>query len=282
MKQKAQKSLFSTKEEGDRNYRDMLELCKLSQIPYRVIKSTYTMRIESDFLNIHFVKSFMSDKAFIAAQMIKKDIKEAGILPPDIEMDSLKYFQFNQPDNLRNAPENVYNIDLKSAYANVLMNNGVISQKTFDFMKTLMKKDRLACVGMLAARKDVFCYGEDGKICDYSKEVAETANWFFWCVLQTGEIMMKLKHAIGGDFLFFWVDGIFFKGEQNIDAVKSILDELKYPYSLDLCSNFRYIEGENLKNVFYTKNNENKVVYLPVIDREEDRYLIDYLQIIKK
>ena len=144
-KQKAQKSLFSTKEEGDRNYRDMLELCKISQMPYRVIKSTYTMRIESDFMNIHFVKSFMSDKAFIAAQMIKKDIKEKGILPPDIDMDGLKYFQFNQPDNLRNAPENVYNIDLKSAYANVLMNNGVISQKTFDFMKTLMKKDRLAC-----------------------------------------------------------------------------------------------------------------------------------------
>jgi len=50
----------------------------------------------------------------------------------------------------------IFNIDIKSAYATILKNDGLITQKTFDFINRLPKQERLTAVGMLAGKKNIF------------------------------------------------------------------------------------------------------------------------------
>lgn len=266
------RSLFN----GD-NYQQYLDFCAQTGLPYTIIESNYTLEIQSDFCNIYFMQNVMNKKAFIAGAKIKRDIKLTGLKKPEINNSDLRYFNFNEIAlPLINKP--VYCIDIKSAYANVLKNSALITDNTFKYMANLDKKDRLACVGMLASKKDHFnMVGND--CIDTFTIRNENENFFYYCVDTTHRIMNLCKKEIGHDFLFFWVDGIFFQGAENIPIIQRILTEKGYKYSLDGCSEFQFIDTDTEKKIIYYKNEEKKEVFLPKRNNEIDHFLINFLNL---
>lgn len=254
------------------NYQYYMQLIKKIGCPYKISRSTYTLTIQSECVNIKFIQNMQTQRAFMAGNMIKSNVKEK----PKPIVDDVKYFDFNSESILKRArKQQVYNIDIKSAYANALKNNGYITDKTFGMLATLSKKDRLASVGMLASKKCITEYTNTGNAVVYYEQIADTAPFFFFCVQAINKIMEEIRQAIGSDFLFYWVDGIFFTGERK-EEIEAIM--FKYGYSFSFCKidNLNIIETNKIKTLVYTKEQDTKTLSLPNYNKKRLRYLIEF------
>jgi hypothetical protein len=176
--------------------------------------------------------------------MIKRDFKEYTANEyPTIERENLQFFEsyMNKPVNYPQA----FCIDIKSAYANNLFLDGFICEKTFIYLNSLDKKARLAAVGMLASRKDIFIY-EGENLISHDKIINPLENYFWYCVKRTAEIMHEIASATQP--LFYWVDGIYFSDIDNLNQAAEILEINKYSYSKKNCFLFQAETRENKKN----------------------------------
>jgi len=267
------------------NYKMYIDLLEKLKAPHTITRSNYTIRITCAFFDVYFHQNAQSKLAFATANCIKADVKKAeknGFVRPEIDRLKLKYFHFNHREILkRTIGQDVYNIDIKSAYLNVLNNAGLLSEKTYLMASTAPKPVRLACVGMLAARKDLFTYEGEGTEPTHSKIILDTENWFFYCVEVIGQIMMGIANLVGSSFLFFWVDGAFFLGEENVLKVREYLDGLSYKYSFDVCRNFNYLEMTNHNYVTYEKEGKFTKLSMPRVNSEVIDVFLRHLKILK-
>ena len=230
-------------------------------LPYSITQSNYTLAINNEYAPIYFMQNVMSNKAFIAANMIKADIKNKGLEPPDIEQDSLQYYKFSLPGLLKKNKKNViYNIDIKSAYANVLRNNLIITPATFGYLAQLDKQDRLASVGMLASNKNHFFY-EAGELVAIQNERNPLANFFFFCIREIQTIMDKIKFMLGNDFLFYWVDGVYFNNIKNRGIIEEYLRGLDYKNSFETLTDFTTIENKRNHTIYFKKENGTPKIF---------------------
>ena len=269
------KSLFD-----DTNYKDDLLFCEATNKPYIIEESNYTLKITSAFLNRYYLQNVRSPFCFAVGKMIVKDIEATGLTAPEINKSDLKYFDFNVPDKLKKGLtiKNIYNIDIKSAYAKVLFNHSLITPRTFKFMANLEKPDRLAAVGMLAAHKEIFEVIGRETINSYS-EICEHQNWFYFCVTRTNEIMNKVRELLGNSFLHFWVDGIFFDNPKHIKKVENYLTSIGYDYSYNECHNYTYFEDNKGERVSYFVDGKEKILFLPRKNNEMIKFLIKFLSL---
>jgi hypothetical protein len=245
------------------------------KVPFEVILSNYTTRIKSDLYDLHFMKNAQSNRVFVAYAMLKKDVE--GKKVDDINPGFLKYYQtvFNF---LNLYADKIYNIDIKSAYASILFNDGFISEPTYRYIMGLPKVDRLAAVGMLAGRKNIFSFDSTGKISGSIETVLPTSNFFFYAVKQTFEIMDRLKNEIGDDFIFSWVDGIYFSKPCSGIVIQDILkNEFKLNCSFDELTDFEVKERKAYYLLTYLKEGQKKVFNLPKQDSTIRNDVYNYL-----
>lgn len=199
----------------------------------------------------------MSKKAFIAYQMILKDLREyTANEKPEINREELRYFEtyLSKPVYYETA----YLVDIKSAYATILFNDGFISEKTFNFINILPKKARLAAVGMLASRRDVFFY-QGSELLEHEKVINENENYFWYCVKRTAEIMAEITKDTQP--LFFWVDGIYLKTQKEVETAHQILTREKYNFSTKkifsfLCKTYQNKMGDILNQISFFQSSE--------------------------
>lgn len=226
---------------------------------FKIINSNYTTTI--DFMNGNkdkYITSPMSKSSFVGYNKIRSDLKKLNIEPEGIFQKynltkENKYF-----DSLQGIEpfqmDKVFNIDLKGAYPQTLLNFNFISNDTFDFLNGLDKKDKLASLGMLASRKvcTTFIDGQPQKM-----DIVDNyyRNIFFLLVKKVDEIMTKVSNYAGSDFIFFWVDGIYLKPSNEFSVFNIQEDLLKEGYE----THFEELENFNLK-------------------RSEDKILIDFLK----
>jgi len=257
-----------------------VNLTKAYKCGYCIKQSTYSMEIISPFINKRFMQNLMSNRAFAAYAKIKKDIKEKGLTPPEIKRSMLEYYKFEMPEFLKRAKNTVYNIDLKSAYATVLKNEGVITEDTFNYMARLPKKDRLACVGMLASNKNYFFHGKDGEIEMIQNELNPLTPFFYLCIYRVQQIMNQVKNAIGNDFLFYWVDGIYFNSEKSIPVISKILTDTEFSYSFEVLRDFHVLDNKGRISLKFIKENDKpKIFRVPEMDMQVNKRLIGLLSL---
>lgn len=184
-----------------------MKLHKDMKIPFTLTMSNYTTRIKSYLYDIHFMKQEQSNRVFAAFNMVKSDCKKKPM--PKVNISNVEYFSeaFMPHDFYSDV---LFNFDIKSAYATILFNEGFISKDTFDFINKLPKQERLACVGMLAGKKNIFEIDADGEVESEQTIISETAEYFFYCVRRTHEIIKGAAQLLGEGFIFSWVDGIYF------------------------------------------------------------------------
>lgn len=221
-----------------------------NKVNFKTILTNYTAELQCEeipFFNIKFLKKNQNKLAFIAFKKIEKDLKTwTANEPPIINKNECTYFSFDK--NFKSQLINeATNLDLKSAYATILFNNCFISLETFNFISKLNKIDRLTCIGMLASRKDIFTY-QDGRPIMHEEKTNPLEPYFYYCVNQTACIMDELRKKLEKDFIFTWVDSVYYR--------KSIAnDYLLTNYLNENCLNFRI---ESIR-YFQSQRDENKI-----------------------
>lgn len=224
--------------------------------------SNYTASLELENVKLKFLTQTLNKRAFIASQMIKRDLKT--YTANEIELineERLKYFHHSLKEvNIKS----VINIDLKNAYACVLFNDGFISQKTYKYLLTLPKKDRLASVGMLAYKREIFEF-ENGNLLSSDFEEGEYKNVFFYCVRKVHLIIKEISEMFEKKFLFSWVDGVYFHSVTP-ELIKAFyyLTEKKYAFTVENLKDFKCRKKDTSFHITFKKGKEIKLFNIPV------------------
>lgn len=258
------------------NAREYMLFLTASGISFDLQCSNYTMKAtvadkELAGLNKTFVANMQSKRTFAAFAKIKSDIKDKPV--PDIANSNVRYFQHNFKDEAF-FPE-VYNVDISSAYATILFNDGIISEETFKYLNCMTKQERLAAVGMLASRKKNFAF-RNGNPHNMSETVSPTSGFFFYAVKRTFEIMDTLKMICGENYLFTWVDGIYFlpNDEQLLDCCE-YLETTNLKYKTERLTDFRIRIKPSYVDLQFWKGDKIKIFKLPSGDTEFKTILMD-------
>lgn len=234
--------------------------CIMMKKPFTITMSNYTAKINSEFINYNSMEEEKSKNFFVASAMVKRDVKDKPV--PTIDKSEIRYFAFNVDENLN--LDNIYGIDLKNAYATILEKEGFISKKTLFYINQLDKLDRLGALGMLAGKKIIINYDEKGvPIGNPIFKTKDTENYFYFAVKRTSEIMNEMRKMIGIDYLFTWVDCIYFKSEENLKKLGDFLSD----------NEFLYHEKKYLK--FKTKPTKNgKNIRITMLEEKEDKKVL--------
>lgn len=124
--------------------------------------------------------------------------------------------------------EKVYEADITAAYYQAALYLGLISEKTFEIVtneKNISKPERLRLLGSIAGIRVESTYIEG--ILQEPVEVVKDTDlrqaWFTICNFVDG-CMNNFIQILGSDFIFYWVDGIYFKG--NYESEENNLEEI--------------------------------------------------------
>ena len=237
---------------------DMLNKLK---VPFEVQHGTYTTSIITEHGKSKYFLNTYNTRVFRCAKMIKKDVENSPYAPAIIDS---KFFKTNYGlSDIKKSyfAQKVLNIDISSAYATCLFNKGLITQDTFDVLKTIPKAERLPCVGMLATSHSKFYYN-DGKCVNVDMFRSPTANIFFYLIDEINYIMKNIEFMLGKKFIFYWVDGIFFDAntdKKTIQNIENYLTDLGYKYKYEDVQDFKMNVDERKLSLRMIKNGDIKV-----------------------
>lgn len=248
----------------DGNAREYMLFLSDSKLSFELEVSNYTMKAVAGELSKTFVAHMQSKRTFAAFAKIKSDVTKKPL--PSLDASSLKYFQHDF--NKNGKYKTVFNIDISSAYATILYNEDYITEETFKYLKGLKKQERLASLGMLASRKKHFSFVKGNPI-EVNERVSETSNFFFYAVKRTYEVMNNLKQICGTDYLFTWVDGIYFlPNDEALISCCEYLDFLNLGYKVEILTDFEVSLKDEYVSVSFFKDKDFKVFRLPSRDTE--------------
>jgi hypothetical protein len=229
---------------------------------FEMTVTNYTTRIKSETHDLHFMRNARSNRTFSAFQKVKSECTKKKVYP--VDPTKVNYFATNifQQDFYADV---IYNIDLKAAYATVLLNDKYISEPTFKYLLSLPKMERLACVGMLAGKKNVFKIDSQGKILSDETIISPTADYFFYCVNKTEEIMNEARMILHESFLFTWVDGIYFldNDQRNYTDLMLFFNQNNFNVSFDILTEFQVKCFKDYYSCQYIKDGKKKIMNVP-------------------
>jgi len=239
-------------------FNSYFKVCRDLKKPFVVTVSNYSYKIESELIKYNSIHEQKSMKFFAASSKVKSDCLKKEL--PVINKRDLRYFNFElKEENF--CHENIYGIDLKNAYATVLLKNGFISKETYGYLSTLSKMDRLGSLGMLAGKKKIISFGANGKEIEsesYTKK-KETENYFFYAVLQVAYLMEECRKMLQDDFLFSWVDCVYFKSEESFEMIENFLKDNDFFYHKKYYKKFKHeMVSEDFRKVFMWEKGETK------------------------
>ena len=199
---------------------------------------------------------------------LKSNVKgvETGIKFKDI-----MYYKFSALDEV---PETMYCTDLNSAYLQALFNAGIINEDSYKFGEKIPKQDRLKGVGALATKKTLIKYS--GGVMQTPEIIeSENENIFWFACYQVGNLLKQLIPE-SPTFLFFWVDGIYFKTFCEAYKAKMFFSKFGYPSKIEFCLKAK--KSENGKLLYYYKDDELKVFTLPQPEKRiTDEKIINWM-----
>tara|TARA_R100000655_G_scaffold22905_3_gene46264 strand:+ start:1581 stop:2489 length:909 start_codon:yes stop_codon:yes gene_type:complete len=165
-------------------------------------------------------KEMMLQKQLVAH--IKKNTEGKDIFPDPRQ--PIKYFQFDY--SLRKLVDyagevtslnNIIEMDITMAYWRVAFNLGYINEDFYKKVKNIPKYMRLRLLGSIAAEKIIEEYEGKKRISINVKSNPKMQAVYKNICKETGNIMSEVADAIGDYFIFYWVDGIYFKKDPIIE-----------------------------------------------------------------
>lgn len=165
---------------------------------------------------------------------------------------------------------NVVEIDVNEAYWKTAYLMGIINQEIYEegSKDNLGKYTRLVALGALAKRQTHYIY-EGGKFVRKEEIRSElTENVWYSICKRLSDVMQGAKKLLGNDYLFYWVDGIYFiDSPKNRKKITSYF--LKHGYGCKDVETFMVGFGEKWFAVY---NDEYKVkkefTYIGILNRK--------------
>jgi hypothetical protein len=227
---------------------------------FSVRSSTYSTTITLPNGNkLKFYKNKYDDRVFIANKLILKDLKGKNV--DHIINGNFKKINYDSKNGLEAFDgKNVINLDISSAYASTLLNEKLITRKTFDFLQKLRKFERLPAIGMLARKSMIFTY-ENGDCMETDIDLSPNAQVFYYLIEKVEEAMQEAKHIAGDHYLFHWVDGIFIDAslsKRKIAQIENVFKKRHYMYKYEVVENMKVWREEDDIWVDMIKNGESK------------------------
>lgn len=245
------------------NLSDLLpEFCQTYR-DFTVTITNYSSKIETKDRKFLFTDGTGGAAPFIYHNQIKSQIG-GEIRQYDR---NFKYYDFSgiKPDQ---TFQDVFCVDINSAYLTVLRNEQIIDEKLYrDILKKTKdprkKMDRLKAIGMFARNQIVINF-KNGEKQDIDPPKRNPYAWvFFTACKKTSEAMEVVKKEMRKDFLFYWVDGIFLKG--NPDRAVEILKNLNFESKIELVSEIECFDN----SIVFVKDEKEKLLFLPKNQKEE-------------
>lgn len=127
--------------------------------------------------------------------------------------------------------KNVVEIDIDQAYWDTALQLGVLDEKLYamGLSEEISKRARLVALGSLA--KKVYHYRFHGRqmIGSDVERSEDTENIWFTICKRVSDVMLEIAEAIGDDYIFFWVDGIYLKNNsESIAKAQEIIEKWNY------------------------------------------------------
>lgn len=233
-----------------------------------------------------FNNSRLNPKIFHIAKKIKNEADIFLHYNPEFrngDKYAIRYYNYNKiPSKLKRF----YFIDISSCYITCLKNAKIISNNLFDEINSLPKSERLISLGMLAYEPYEIEY-ENGKRKSIKKVGNEYSHVFYHACYLTMLLMENIIKLIGNEYLFYWVDGIFFKDQYHYYIIRDYLSSLGFKFKCGSCYNLRSKDkGNYIDMKFYQFKAGNKQAKKPK-DRNDKlefkvynmpHYFEDYIQ----
>lgn len=164
--------------------------------------------------------------------------------------------------------ENILECDITKAYYYAAKELGVIGNSLFKECLALPKRKRLRIMGSIATTVTTYEY-EKGKIrdCFVMNNKYLRSLWFSIC-RYVDQCMIDVKNVLGSDFIFYWVDGIYFKQGKSVDKriklIGTIMQSYGFDYGIESVKNMyvENIDGEMSMNV-EKYSGENPIFMIP-------------------
>lgn len=230
------------------------------KLDFCIKNSSYSTVIETEKTQIRFITNNYTNAVFMASQKIKTDVKNS-----DLGKAIMAGNYPTQNYDSRNGQESgswpkIVNIDIRSAYATCLLNSGLITQDTYDFVQKIPKVERLPAMGMLA-RNQLIINFEKGLPVSNKRDVADTAQIFFYIISEINKLMQKVMQLAGDYFLFYWVDGIFLKYDipvELLNEIEAVFLDKKYAVKYESVKDLVWAREEDSVVITMNKNGEDK------------------------
>lgn len=217
-----------------KNPLDFLEQLKKKGKPFTLISTTFTKTIVTEGVEYYYSSAKELSQAELS---LIKQVKDY-VVNKNIKANLYgKRIHYTDKSTIKNGEyiDKLYEIDLKSAYWNFAFKNGFISKEIYNKgnnQQKIGKKARLISLGNLAKRTISISF--DGK--EFEKkaivETAGTADIFFKVSQQTDTIMNHCKFIAGNDYLFYWVDAIFIKGDETLKQISDYLKDINIDFKI--------------------------------------------------
>jgi hypothetical protein len=233
---------------------------KRMNIDFITENSNYTFSVKMKNAKHVFLTEQRGPQFFQAASLLNVFFKGKSEIIEKIKTDPIfnvntEYFN-NRPFLIPFEDDFAWCFDIKSAYPTVLKNSGFLPEDIKGKLDAMPKELRLAALGSLASTKTVIWY-EKGKAKSHLIKEKPTKPIFMYCVKNIDFHMQNIAEILGKYYIFYWVDGIYFKKDAPphvINKVENYLMENNFEFSAVLCFHFSARRKNELIFVNYEKD----------------------------
>ena len=126
---------------------------------------------------------------------------------------------------------NVVEVDIDQAYWDTAYQLGIISKELYEIGSSdeITKQERMVCLGHFAKKVFVYDFRGEQLINSSIEKSTETENLWYTICKRVSDVMGEIRNAIGENYIFFWVDGIYMvNSPESIEKATEIAAKYQY------------------------------------------------------
>lgn len=244
----------------------MVDMLKENEETFKLYVSKNSQKIHRQLDDGEIHKTFYTDNKLNPAVFhVSNKIKKAHHEYWDRQTENftekdrfwIKYYNYNSIAQCK-AKKRFYYIDLSSAYITALRNKGLITIELFNLINKLPKKDRLIALGMLAYEPYELSY-DHGKLTGIQRIKNEYSKTFYLACRELQLIMEAIIKKINSNYLWYWVDGIFFENFSDYYVIADILKSKKYKFRFGSCFDLQIEDKKNHYNLKFDQTDKGVI-----------------------
>lgn len=239
---------------------NFLKELKKSKTPFQIEFTTLTKTITYNDRKLFFVSEAIPMNELFFIKYFSDNLIKKNIPKKEIDYKSQIIWQFTEVLKFQKNTtiRDVFELDLNCAFWHFCKTNNFISDEVYKRGFKVSKITRLAAIG--ATAKKLHNYYFNGNEYEYINTIdSDLKNVFFKVAYDCSIVMQELAYILENDFLFFWVDGIFFKNENSLKNLTQFLIKNKLPFKVK--KNLTLRINKKTATIF-EKNKKNRTYYL--------------------